>query len=181
MKRVITVGGPHGSGKSSIADRLAEEFDLRRTSAGIIFRRLARERGLSLEEFSRLAEQDKSIDRLLDDRLREEARRGNVVIDGQLAASMAGEYADLKVYLTAPLEVRVQRIASRDGRDYDAALQETMIREESERRRYRDYYGIDVDDLSIYDLVLNTEHYSLDEVYEIVSTAVRLRLQNDRF
>jgi len=180
LKRVITVGGPHGSGKSSIADRLAEEFGLRRMSAGIVFRRLAAERGMSLEELSRLAEEDSEIDRLLDETLKAEAERGNVVIDGQLAAWMAGEHTDLRIYLTAPLDTRVRRIASRDGRDFESARRETTVREASERQRYKDYYGIDIADLSVYDLVLNTEHYTLDQVYEIVSTAVRLLFHREQ-
>ncbi len=173
MKRVITLGGLHGTGKSSVADLIAKEFNLRRTSAGMIFRGMAKERGLTLEEFSKIAEEDPSIDRLLDDTLKAEAERGNVVIDGQLAAWMAGDHADFKILLTAPLETRVRRIASRDGRSYEEAFRETKIREEIERERYKEYYGIDITDLSIYDLIINTDKFDLDGVYSIARTAIR--------
>ena len=56
MKRVITVGGLHGTGKSSVADAIAKKFNLIRMSAGVVFRQLAKERDLTLEEFSRVAE-----------------------------------------------------------------------------------------------------------------------------
>ncbi len=174
MNRVITISGLHGTGKSSVADRVASEFGLRRVSAGIIFRRLAKERSMTLEEFSRVAEGNEEIDRLLDSTIGEEAASGNVVIDGQLAAWMAKDHTDFRILLTAPLEVRVQRIASRDGVDYDDAYRETVIREESERQRYLDYYGIDVSDLSIYDLILNTEKYNLEGVTSIVLEAIRV-------
>jgi cytidylate kinase len=94
MKRVITVGGLHGTGKSSVADAVAKKFNLRRISAGVAFRQLAKERNLTLEEFSRVAEGNEEIDRLIDDRLKTEAEKGDAVIDGQLAAWMAGDNAD---------------------------------------------------------------------------------------
>jgi cytidylate kinase len=172
MKRVITIGGLHGTGKSSVADAVAKRFDLRRISAGATFRRLAKERGLTLEEFCRVAEGDEEIDKLIDQAQRREAERGNAVIDGQLAAWMAGEYADLKILLTAPLDVRIKRIAARDDADFEFARRETIHREGSERARYLEYYKVDVSDLSIYDLILNTGKYTLDGVSKIVITAV---------
>ncbi len=174
MKRTIAISGLHGTGKSSVADRVAQHFDLRRVSAGMIFRRLAKEQGYTLEEFSRIAQNNEAIDRELDARLRTEAETGNVVIDGQLSAWMAGDAADFKILLTAPLEVRVRRIADRDNVDYEAALHETRIRENSERERYQRYYNIDITDLSIYDLVLNTDHFDLDGVVQIVITALEI-------
>lgn len=172
MKRVITIGGLHGTGKSSVADHIAKRFGLRRVSAGIIFRQLAQERGLSLEDFSKMAEEEVEIDRLIDDRLRTEAEKGDVVIDGQLAGWMAGENSDLNVFLTASDETRVRRISERDSRDFEEALEETRTREASERERYFEYYEVDICDVSIYDLIVNTEMYSLEEVVEIVAAAV---------
>ncbi len=172
MKRVITIGGLHGTGKSSVADEIAQRFNLRRMSAGIVFRQLAKERGLSIEEFSLAAEEDEEIDRLIDERLRLEAERGNVVMDGQLAAWMAGENADLNILLTATDETRVKRIADRDNRDFEASLRETRTREASEKERYFEFYGVDISDISIYDLIIDTENYSLKEVVEIAAVAV---------
>jgi cytidylate kinase len=180
MRRVITIGGLHGTGKSSVADRISKEFNLRRVSAGIAFRRLAEERGLTLEEFSRVAEQDGQIDRLLDNTLKEEAKKGNAVIDGQLAAWMAGEHADFKIQLTAPLDVRIKRISERDGTDYEYAKRETIAREGSESARYKEFYGVDISDQSIYDLILRTDLYDLEGVVMILSTAIRTFFnQND--
>ncbi|MBN2229549.1 MAG: AAA family ATPase [Candidatus Thorarchaeota archaeon] len=172
MKRVITIGGLHGTGKSSVANAVAKHFNLRRVSAGDAFRKLAKERGMTLEEFCRVAEGDGEIDRLIDDTQRIEAEKGNAVIDGQLAAWMAREHADLKILLTAPLEVRIKRIAARDNSDFEYARRETIVREGSEKARYEEYYKVDVSDLSIYDLILNTGIYTLEDVNKIIITAV---------
>ncbi|MEM4734985.1 MAG: AAA family ATPase [Candidatus Thorarchaeota archaeon] len=169
----MTISGPHGTGKSSVARMLSERLGLRYVSAGELFRRLAAERKMSLEDFSRVAEQDDKIDRALDEGLREEAARGDAVIDAQLGAWMAEGYADINILLTAPLEVRVRRIAMRDGTDYHRAYAETISRENSERERYRRYYGIDLRDMSRYDLILNTGKYDLDAVVDIVTLAIK--------
>jgi cytidylate kinase len=174
MKSVITLGGLHGTGKSSVADRLASEFNLRRVSAGMIFRDLAKERGLSLEEFSKVAEGNEEIDRLLDSTLSTEAGKGNVILDGQLAAWMAKEHSDFNILLTAPLDVRVQRIADRDGTSFDFAKRETTTREESERNRYMKYYDIDIKDLSVYDMILNTAKYDLEGVCAVLIAAIQV-------
>jgi cytidylate kinase len=172
MKRVITIGGLHGTGKSSVADSIAQKFGLRRVSAGVIFRELAEERGMTLEEFSRIAEGDLDIDKLIDDTQKDAAKKGNCIIDGQLAAWMAGEYSDLNILLTAPVEDRIKRIAARDNTDFEFAKRETIAREGSEKARYFEYYKVDISDLSIYDLILNTGKYDLEGVTSIIEKAI---------
>ncbi len=177
MKKVITLGGLHGTGKSSVADKIAKEFNLRRMSAGIIFRKMAQDRGLTLEEFSKFAEGNEEIDRELDATLAREAERGELVLDGQLAAWMAGENADFKILLTAPDDVRIKRIADRDGVDFKYAQHETLTREASEKERYLEYYQIDISDVSIYDLILNTDKFSLGQVVRIIINIIRVLVE----
>jgi cytidylate kinase len=172
LNRTVTIGGLHGTGKSSVADKVAKHFKLRRVSAGAIFRAIARERGYSLEEFSRIAEGNEEIDRELDARQKEEAKTGNVVLDGQLSAWMAGEHADFRILLTASQDVRIARIAGRDGVSVEEATQETVGRERSEMERYKEYYGIDISELSKYDLIVNTEKFSLQGVVKVIVAAL---------
>ena len=174
MNRVVTLGGLHGTGKSSVADRIAKELQLRRTSAGIIFRKMAADKGMTLEEFSQYAEDHLEIDSELDSTMTREAEKGNIVLDGQLAAWMAKDFADFRILLTAPEEERIRRIAERDDVDFEHARHETLAREESERERYKEYYGIDVNDHSIYDLVLNTNKFDLDDVVNILINAIKI-------
>ena len=168
---VITVSGLHGTGTSTHARRLAKALGLRYVSAGTLFRRMAEERGVTLEEMSRLAEGDPEIDRLLDERTREQGVRGGAVIDGVLSGWMVEE-ADVKIFLTAPLETRVMRIAVRDGLTLEEAREATLLREGIEGERFRRFYGIDVSDLSIYDVVLNTQLFVPDGTARILKKVV---------
>jgi len=86
---------------------------------------------------------------------------------------MAGEYADLKVWLDAPLDVRAARIADREEKSVEAARAETHEREASERSRYADYYDIDFADRSIYDLAVNTARWDPGPILDFVVGAVQ--------
>ncbi len=168
---VITVAGPHGSGRSTQARLLAESLGLRYVSAGTVFRERAEELGLSLEEMSLRASMDRDFDNYLDARTREESRRGGVVIDATLSGWMA-EDPDLRIYLSCPLEERVRRISEREGRDLAEVERETRFREENERRRFREIYGVDLEDLSVYDLVVNTALFDAESTSRILKNVV---------
>lgn len=168
---VITVSGVHGSGRSTHAKKLAEAFNLRYVSSGTIFRQMAEERGVSLEEMSRMTEEDPELDRMIDERAIEESKKEGVVIDATLSGWMAHE-PDIRIFLKTSFEARIRRIAEREGIPYEEAEKETRVREESERERFLEYYGVDVTDLSIYDVILNTELYEPEGTARILKRVV---------
>jgi len=170
---VITVAGPHGTGKSTYGKMIADEFNLRHISIGKIFREMAKQKNLSLEEFSLYVEKHPEIDNELDDKIVEEAKKGeNVIIDSQLSAWMTKDLSDIKIYFTAPDSVRIQRIAERDNISFEEAKKETIARENSEKKRYKEIYNIDITDLSIYDLILNTAIWPIESIFQIIKKAI---------
>jgi cytidylate kinase len=154
---VITISGPHGSGKSTYAQAIAKALKLKYVSSGQTFRRLAKEYECNLEEFSRKCENDKDIDKKIDQITIDEAKKGNVILEGQLAAWMTMEFADLHIYVTASLKTRVERIAERDGTNYKDARKETIARTRSEVRRFKRMYNVDIENTDIYDIILSTD------------------------
>jgi cytidylate kinase len=170
---LITISGPAGSGKSTAAAALAEALDYDHVSGGDIFRELADERDMTPLELNKAAEEDDQIDRDLDRRLRNIAEtRDDIVLESRLAGWMAGEYADFRIWLDAPLSVRAERIAERENKSAELARKETQERGESEARRYLEYYDIDIEDLGIYDLALNTARLSPDGVLDVLLTTL---------
>ena len=173
---IITVSGPHGTGKSTYAARLAQALRIRHVSAGALFRRIAKEKKISLEELGKKALEDPSIDKLVDERTIAEAEKGNVVVDGQLAGWILRDRADLRIYLTAPEDVRLERIAKRDKVAFQEARVQTEQRESVQRERYSRHYGFEVEDRSIYHLVLDTSLGSIQDTAKIlVSAAIMVR------
>ena len=170
---LITVSGPPGSGKSTNAAGLAEALDLEPVSGGDIFREMAAEHDMTPVEFNEHAEQDDSIDRDLDRRLYEIAStRDGLVLESRLAGWLAGDHADLRFWFDAPVDVRSERIADREGKPVERALEETQRREASEKKRYMEYYAIDIDDLSIYDAAYNTARWGPDRFLDALIATV---------
>ncbi|GAB6947611.1 AAA family ATPase [Vulcanisaeta sp. JCM 16161] len=175
---VIAISGQAASGKTTVARELASRLNYRFVSIGELFRRIAVERGVSLLELHRIAETDFSIDRTVDEEAIKEARRGNVVIEGHLAAWILKDVADVRIYLKADIRARSQRLSARDGKSIEEALNEIRAREESNRRRYLAIYGIDINDTSIFDLVVDTTYIDAGKVVDIVYEYVYNVLHN---
>ncbi len=171
----VTVSGLPGSGTTSLARYLAAEHNLDLISAGEVFRQMAKEREMDLVEFGRLASEDSSIDRLIDERQKEiAAERNDIIVEGRLSGWFIGD-AELKIWLTASLECRIRRILARDViENLEIAKKTTRQREECEAERYRTYYDIDIGDLSPYHMVLNSERWGVEELGAIVDTAIRM-------
>jgi cytidylate kinase len=169
----ITVSGLPGSGTTSLSRYLAERHGYALISAGEVFRQLAKENNLELAEFGKLAEQDPTFDKMIDARQKEiAAGRDNIIVEGRLSGWMV-EGAELKIWLFAPIGCRISRIVSRDNvPDTGTAEKITLERERCEAGRYRSYYGIDINDLSIYHIILNSEHWGVAELGSIVDAAV---------
>ncbi len=172
MKRIIAVGGPHGSGKSSVAKRLAKELSMTYISAGGVFRQIAKERGISMKEMSEKVLEEPDIDIQIDDRTKKLGSEENTIVDAQLAAHFTPKDAILKICIDASFEVRCERIASRENMSIDQSHLETKTREKSERKRFLDLYGIDIDDLSVFDVVINNNRLNEEETYQLTKGIV---------
>jgi predicted cytidylate kinase len=157
MNLTITISGLHGTGKTSYAKILSKTFTLRHLSAGQLFRQIAKEKNVSVIELGQVAISNYDIDHLIDERTRKEARKGNVIIDGLLAGWIARNFAEIKILLVAPERIRIERIAKRDKLSFEKAKEATLFREKIERERFSKIYNINIDDKSIYDMVLNTD------------------------
>jgi predicted cytidylate kinase len=174
----ITISGPPGSGKTTACNRLSEILGLKAVVFGKIFRELAAEKHLSLLEFGQLAEKDPSIDEAIDAKILEIARENeNIILESRLSAYMLSRNSipAFKIYLGASPEVRMSRIGVREGQTLEEAKKETIERQASEAKRYMMYYNIDINDMSVYDLVVNTDELDPDGVIDTIMKAIEGR------
>ena len=124
----ITITGNLGSGKSSVAKKLIEK-GYEYSSTGNIFRQLAMERGLSVEEFNKQINEaasrgDHSVDKMIDDTTtRIGKERDQVVFDSRLAWHFAPEsFKILQILMRQAAEclmtacVPIQSLMSRSQR-----------------------------------------------------------------
>lgn len=166
----ITVSGPPGSGTTTISKLLSKKLKLPHVYAGEIFRREAERRGMALHDFSKYCERNPEIDKSLDDYQKEILKKGNVIMEGRLAGWIAhlNNIPAFKVLLKADLDIRISRIINREGGNREEKLKEITEREKSEAKRYREFYGININDETIYDLVIDTSDKSPREIVDII-------------
>lgn len=167
---LVTISGLPGAGTSTVALAVADRLGVPRLDGGTVFRAMATERGLTLAEFGAAAETDSSVDLELDSRLAEVARAGDVVLESRLAGWIARNEGvpATKVWIGCDERERATRVARREGLDVDDALHANQVREASEAKRYVEYYGIDLGDLSVYDLVLDSTSTPAAQLVEAI-------------
>ena len=169
----ITITGNLGSGKSSVAKILKEKgFEI--VSTGNIFRQLAMEKGLSVEEFNKQVNEaaskgDRSVDKMIDDmttKIGEE--RDMVVFDSRLAWNFAPN--SFKVFVITDIDEASRRVfndslrANSESYASQEACKKALInRQKLETVRYKDIYDIDYYDMSNYNLVIESTN-ALPEV-----------------
>ena len=171
----ITISGPPGSGKTTACSNLSEVLGLKAVVFGKIFRELAAEKNLTLGQLGAIAESDPSIDEMIDSRILEIARENeDIILESRLSAYMLTRNGipAFRIYLDASPDVRMARVGLREGETFEEAHAKTVERPNSEAKRYMMYYGIDINDRSVYDLVVNTDDLTPEEVLSTILDAL---------
>jgi len=174
---IITISGLHGTGKTEIAKLMAKSLGILYYSTGQAFRDLAKEKNMSLEEFTNYVENHPDIDKNLDNKVVSMAKKGNIIIDSQLSGYILKSIADFRIHLTCPLDLRVKRMLERDQTSFEEKLKETILREKSELERFKKLYNIDLSDKNLindfFDLIINTENFSIEEVLDQILSELK--------
>lgn len=154
----LTVGGLPGTGTTTLCRLLERALQLPYIYAGQLFREEAARRGMTLAEYNALAGRDENVDRELDVKQLEFLRGGGVILEGRLAGWLAHRYEipAFKAWMICDEQERIKRLVERDGEDEATQRAAMKDRETREADRYARYYGADLTDLSIYDLVLDS-------------------------
>lgn len=176
-KEIITIAGKPGSGKSTTSKRLAASLGFKHFSSGDLFRSIGKERGIDVLETNLVAETEREIDKLVDERLQElGAHENKLVIDSRMAWHWM-PYS-FRVYLDLDVEVAAKRIlncldehriqAENIPDSPQAYALELQKRLDSETKRYMNLYNVNPYDISNYDLVINTAVNDLDQVETLI-------------
>lgn len=180
---VIVISGRPGAGKTTAAKKIAEAFNLKYVSAGNLVRKIARKMGFGTKgkeflKFHEYMEKHREIDKLVDEEIIKAAKEGNVVIEGWLAGQIV-KNADIKIYLKVPLEIASKRISQRE-RIKKGALETTLKRERSNEKRWKRIYGIDINNLNPYNLVIDTSLFNIKETEQIIKFVCKIIVRKRR-
>ena len=168
----IAVSGKSGCGNTTVSSILARTLGVR--FINFTFRSLSKETGISLEQIIENAKTSDWYDKQVDGRQVELARQDSCVLGSRLAIWML-KNANLRVYLYASEAVRTARIQIREGGSLDDIVEFTRLRDAEDTRRYKELYGIDNNDYSLADLVVDTEIYEPQAIVKLVLDELRSR------
>lgn len=179
---LITISGNPGSGKSTAATKLCQLLQGEQIYVGQIRRDMAKEKGMSLEQFNEYSigrpECDVDVDIVAAAKARELYSQGkSVIVEGRTQFHFIPE--SVKLYIFVEPEEGARRIlaalqdknqastrneASAD--DLSTKVLQVIKREETDAQRYVGLYGFDHRDRRHYDRVIDSTKLSPEEVVE---------------
>jgi len=179
---IICVCGMAGSGKSTVAKKLAKKYGLKYYSGGDALKALAIAEGhkpskrgwWESSEGIRFLEKRKEnlrFDKKVDEELLKVAKEGNVVLDSWTMPWLLKN--GFKIWLEASMKKRAERIAKRDKISIERALEALKIKEKGTRTIYKKLYGFNLgEDFTPFNLILDTDNLKPKEVFEIICKVI---------
>lgn len=183
QKIVICVAGMTGCGKSTLAKRLAKKYGLKYLSGGSMLKTLAKKMGYKPDKrgwweseegmkFLQQRTKNPEFDKKVDKELMKWAKRGNVVFDSWTMSWLLKKSA-FKVWLEVTPEERARRLARRDHISVEEALKVLKEKDAKTKSIYKDLYGFNLgEDLSPFNLILNTTELESDEVFQTLCMVI---------
>lgn len=183
INMIITLSGMPGSGKSTVAKILARRLRMKRYYIGELRRKMAKERGMTLEELNRLGEREAWTDKVVDDYQKELGKKeDNFIIEGRTSFLFIPR--SVKIFLDVDVKVGAERIfreikkgASKrnegDPQSLEEALRNVRERIASDRKRYKKYYDVDFLDKAHYDIVIDTTKLTPEQVVEKIIKKIK--------
>jgi cytidylate kinase len=190
-KIVVCISGMAGTGKSTLAKKLAQKYKLKYYSGGDALKELAKDEGYnpssrgwweSPEGLSFLKKREKNLkfDKAVDDKLLEYAQQGNVLLDSWAMPWLLK--TGFKIWLVASEEKRAERIAKRDKIAVKKALQVLKEKEARTKAIYKKLYGFTLgEDFDPFNLVLDTDNLNAGEVFQTLCMVMdNIVLKNEK-
>jgi cytidylate kinase len=181
-KIIVCISGMAGTGKSTLAKKLAKKYNLRYYSGGDALKALAADEGYdsssngwweSPEGLSFLEKREENLefDKAVDDKLLEYAQQGRVLLDSWTMPWLLK--TGFKIWLVASVEKRAERIAERDKIPVKEALQVLKEKEARTKAIYKKLYGFTLgEDFEPFNLVLDTDNLNAREVFQVLCTVM---------
>ena len=179
-RSIVTITGDSGSGVSTVTSLLAESLDYRKFNAGGLFRNLAQEYDMSLDKLDQFIESNRVIDHEIDTLIRRLGQGSELVLAARLGFYWIHE--SFSVYLKVDPEISAKRVYEDvvSGRRVEEHAESVLeVAENIERRfestkaRYLRDYGIDISNTRNFDMVIETDEKSPEQIVAEIRSAYK--------
>jgi cytidylate kinase len=184
---IISFCGDNGSGKSTIAIKVANKLEFKHYHMGQVLRDMAKKKNITLEELNELREKDLNFDKSVDDFLIKLGKDSdNFVIESRTAWFFIPN--SLKIYLKVEAKEAAKRIflelqsenKRNEGNNLDSeekVLESIKKRQDKDNGIYQKLYGIDIRDEKHFDFILDTTHLSIEEVFNKIMEFINSKIE----
>lgn len=182
-KMSIVISGWPAVGKTTIAENLAKDFNLKLWNGGDILKMMAYERGYSSSlnhdwwdteeaaKFMKERNNNPNFDREVDNRLIELVKEGNVVITSYTLPWISD--ATINFWLQGSVDNRSKRMSMRDKIDINTAKKIVQRRDVENKLIYQKLYQFEFGEkLDVFDFAMNTDILSLESLIIISKNIV---------
>ena len=179
----MIISGPPAIGKTTVAQGLAEEFNLKHLSGGDILKEMADAEGFSSHgddwwdtqdgmNFLEKRKINTDFDKKVDEKLQELFHQGNVVITSYTLPWLVND--GIKLWLSGSFVNSARRMKTRDNVTELDALEVVKKRFDENKEIYKSLYNFEFgQDLSVFDKIINTDDLNAEQVLEIAKSTVR--------
>ena len=179
----MIISGPPAIGKTTVAQGLAEEFNLKHLSGGDILKEMAKAEGFSSNgddwwdtqdgmNFLEKRKINTDFDKKVDEKLQELFHQGNVVITSYTLPWLVND--GIKLWLSGSFVNSARRMKTRDNVTELDALEVVKKRFDENKEIYKSLYNFEFgQDLSVFDKIINTDDLNAEQVLEIAKSTVR--------
>lgn len=167
---IITISGLTGSGKSTIGGRIAKKLHIKHVS---MTHKKFVPAGTDLLKFTKNAKP--SFERSFDQEIIKEARSADSVVTTWLGPWLI-KNATVKVWLHASLDTRIKRkIKELGNKPLKHVREYVMDKDNTNRRKYKKIYNIDLDNRRIFDVDINTDKLSIDQSADLIIALAKIK------
>lgn len=180
---IIAISGHPAAGKTVLANKLAPALGFENFYMGQIFRDLAAEAGLDINEFYKKLKEDPELEKSIDQKQIELMQtKNNLVIQGRMTPFLPCVFGKINILLQVDAKTAARRL-SQDEKNKGKSLEELESwfneRIRTERARYRKLYGEiygieDHFDPKRFDIVIDTTLLTPEKVLEIALDSVEI-------
>ncbi|MDP2812235.1 MAG: AAA family ATPase [bacterium] len=175
---IITISGTPGSGKSTVAKNITSIFNAQRVYIGGLWRDIAKEKNMTLEELNKYVMDNPQADIDMDKKIAKEARqlvkKSIVIVEGRVQFLFLPE--SVKIFIKANPEEAAKRVwqeiqnpkNKKERNEANITSLAELKTNQKERAsndiiRYKKIYHIDYTNESQYDFILDTSNISAEE------------------
>ena len=183
MQKSIIISGPPAIGKTTVSKGLAKEFGMQNLSGGDVLKEMAQDQGFQTRgddwwdtkegmSFLNQRKDNYEFDKKVDQKLKEIFQKGGVVITSYTLPWLVD--GGIKIWLGGSEQNSAKRMQIRDNMDMQNALEVVKARYDQNKALYKKLYGFDFgDDLSVFDIIINTDGLDAQGVLNKAISEVR--------